>query len=553
MPSSARPAGILDQTALLAADVVDDARTQLMTALRFLDVALWRMPLARRRLARPAGTDGYLFYLDPLRVLGQFQSDGNEVMRDYLHAILHCVFRHPFDERHPDEALWDLSCDIAVESCALELVGLRWPSERDALRQRAVNTLKQACPRLTAAKLYNVLAVALDIAADAPRGSRPSGSAASGQAGASPSLPSTLTPRFVESLPELFVRDDHSVWTREEERFAAQLRLDEDAVLIGAGEEHLRGQRAAELQEEDDAEPSPAVDMPGAPAPSAGGPAAEGQVEGGDRLVSADAFAQGEALFAGMEGVPQADFDGITWTDISHLVSIDMEAFTGKAGIEAGTFEVNLSVANRKVYDYRDFLKRFSSPSEEMKVSTEEFDYVYYTYGLSRYGNMPLVEPLEYQESDRVREFVIAIDTSASCAGGLVRHFVEKTFDVLKSTAAFGRKVNVHVVQCDCEVRKDVKISETADIDDSFAEFTARGFGGTDFRPVFAYVDELVNARELANLKGMIYLTDGIGTYPEEPPDYECAFVFVTDEGQRRQVPPWAMKVLMSGDEILEL
>ncbi len=35
------------------------------------------------------------------------------------------------------------------------------------------------------------------------------------------------------------------------------------------------------------------------------------------------------------------------------------------------------------------------------------------------YGNMPLVEPLEYKETDRVRDFVIAIDTSESVRGRL--------------------------------------------------------------------------------------------------------------------------------------
>lgn len=65
--------------------------------------------------------------------------------------------------------------------------------------------------------------------------------------------------------------------------------------------------------------------------------------------------------------------------------------------------------------------------------------------------------------------------------------------------------------------------------------------------------DELVRDRELPNLKGMIYLTDGIGTYPEEAPDYDCVFVFVDEEGAAREVPPWAMKVLMTEDEILEL
>ena len=185
-----------------------------------------------------------------------------------------------------------------------------------------------------------------------------------------------------------------------------------------------------------------------------------------------------------------------------------------------------------------------------MKVSTEEFDYVYYTYGLSRYGNMPLVEPLEYQESRRIRDFVIAIDTSASCAGGLVRHFIEKTYDVLRSTAAFGRKVNVHVVQCDCDVRKDTKITSVRDLDGDFGEFVVRGFGGTDFRPVFSYVNTLIKNHEFVNLKGLIYFTDGFGTFPEQMPEYETAFVFLDEELNNYDVPPWAMKLILRKDEI---
>lgn len=531
---------LLAQAAELAGDIVDDARTRLMTALRFMDVALWRMPLAAKRLIRPLGTDGYLFYLDPVKLVSRYEGNENEVLRDYLHAILHCVFRHPFDERHPDVELWDLACDIAVESCAMELAGLRWPSGLDAQRTRALDTLNQACPRMTAGKLYNMLAVALD-KEDCSNARRLVGT-----------LPPTITPRFVESLPALFVRDDHSLWTRKAERPVAQVAFEKDVQLIGSNSEYLHGERAEELEDEQDS-PKSSVDAPGGAAPSVGGAASEGMMEGGDRFNDAEAIEEGEASFADMFDVGKADFDDITWTDISHLISVEMEAFTGKAGVDAGTFELNLSVANRKTYDYRDFLKRFSALSEEMKVSTEEFDYVYYTYGLRRYGNMPLIEPLEYQESNRVREFVIAIDTSASCAGHLVKHFVEKTFDVLKSTATFGRKVNVHIVQCDCEVRKDVKISEMADIDESFADFEARGFGGTDFRPVFEYVQELIDAREFTNLKGLIYLTDGIGVYPVQPPDYECAFVFVDEACEGRTVPPWAMKALMTEDEILEL
>ena len=66
-------------------------------------------------------------------------------------------------------------------------------------------------------------------------------------------------------------------------------------------------------------------------------------------------------------------------------------------------------------------------------------------------------------------------------------------------------------------------------------------------------IDELIAMRELTNLKGLIYLTDGIGKYPEKPPDYDTAFVFVDETQTDRPIPPWAMKVFMSEDEIIEL
>ena len=54
------------------------------------------------------------------------------------------------------------------------------------------------------------------------------------------------------------------------------------------------------------------------------------------------------------------------------------------------------------------------------------------------------------------------------------------------------------------------------------------GFGGTDFRSVFAYVDDLIRQGAFSNLKGLIYFTDGYGTFPERKPDFEAAFVLKT-------------------------
>ena len=54
-----------------------------------------------------------------------------------------------------------------------------------------------------------------------------------------------------------------------------------------------------------------------------------------------------------------------------------------------------LSKQNWKKQDYREFLRKFSVIREEPEVDTDTFDYIFYSYGLSLYGNMPLIEPQE--------------------------------------------------------------------------------------------------------------------------------------------------------------
>lgn len=78
------------------------------------------------------------------------------------------------------------------------------------------------------------------------------------------------------------------------------------------------------------------------------------------------------------------------------------------------------------------------------------------------------------------------------------------------------------------------------------------GFGGTDFRPVFSYVDELIRKKEFTNLKGMLYFTDGCGIFPQKQPDYHTAFVFVDDDYNNYEVPVWAIKLILQTNEIME-
>lgn len=232
------------------------------------------------------------------------------------------------------------------------------------------------------------------------------------------------------------------------------------------------------------------------------------------------------------------------WKKISERVKADLKSFTrSRAGTQG--LEKNLAEATRDRYDYSAILKRFTVMGEDMTVNDEEFDYIYYTYGLERYGNMPLIEPLEYKDAKKVKEFVIALDTSASCRGPVVRAFLNKTYSLLKGSENFFTKINVHIIQCDNEVQSDTKITCDEDFQEFLAHGRLQGFGATDFRPVFDYVDSLLEQGEFENLKGLIYFTDGYGIYPERMPGYDVIFAFLEEDEMRRSVPPWSMKVII--------
>lgn len=232
------------------------------------------------------------------------------------------------------------------------------------------------------------------------------------------------------------------------------------------------------------------------------------------------------------------------WKKISERVKADLKSFTkGKTGAE--TLVKNLEEATRENVDYEELLKQFTVSGEDMCINDEEFDYVYYTYGLREYGNMPLIEALEYKEVKKVKEFVIAIDTSASCRGEIVRAFLNHTYSILKTAESYFQKMNLHIVQCDSEVRSDTKITSQEEFDTFMQYGKLTGFGATDFRPVFEHVDKLLEQGEFENLKGLIYFTDGYGIYPERMPKYDVIFAFLEEDEYRAPVPPWSRKVIV--------
>ena len=241
------------------------------------------------------------------------------------------------------------------------------------------------------------------------------------------------------------------------------------------------------------------------------------------------------------------------WKKISERIKAELKSFSEDKSDDKSILQ-NLEEATQDHYDYGSFLRKFSVSGEDIRINDDEFDYVYYTYGLSLYGNLPLVEPLEYKDVNKIKEFVVAIDTSGSCRGAVVQAFLNKTYNILKSSENFFRKVNIHIIQCDSEVRRDTKITNDEDFETFMREGQLEGFGSTDFRPVFAYVDKAIECGVFENLKGRIYFTDGYGVFREHKPshNYDTAFVFLEDDYEKPPIPPWAIKLVLPAEDLEE-
>lgn len=238
------------------------------------------------------------------------------------------------------------------------------------------------------------------------------------------------------------------------------------------------------------------------------------------------------------------------WQDIRERMETEMETFSKEASQDSGSLLEQVQVENRQRYDYREFLRKFSVLKEEMRVDPDSFDYIFYHYGMDLYGNMPLIEPLETKELEKVEDFVIVIDTSMSCKGELIRKFLEETYSILSEKESFFRKINIRILQCDERVQSDVKIENREQLQDYMEHMEIKGLGGTDFRPAFVYVDGLVSEGAFSKLRGLIYFTDGYGTFPVRMPSYDAAFVFWREDYQDVDVPPWAIKLILDEESL---
>ncbi len=428
----------------LCTRILYNARNELYLNLRYLDVALSSLGFEADPSCQGLGTDGFVIYFHPDVLRMMYERGRVTVNRAYLHMVLHCLFCHMDTRGKRGTRLWNLACDIAVESVIddLYLSCVRLPPSM--LRRDWHGRLKRRLQVLNAEGVYRTLGKMLQ------------------EPG------SGLDKRMMERLEAEYFVDDHSRW---------ELPQDNPKTSV----------------------------------------------------------------------VRQNQ-----WNKNRDRLQTEMETMGSQQEEESKSLLEQVQVENRERYDYRRFLRKFSVLREEMQMDEDSFDYVFYTYGLELYGNMPLVEPLETKEISRIEDFVIVIDTSMSCSGELVLRFLEETYDVLCQSDSYFRKTNIHIIQCDEQVREDRLITCKEEMEHYMKEFTVIGQGGTDFRPAFEHVNQMLGRGAFRHLRGLLYFTDGEGIYPVKRPGYDTAFVFVKDQYTDISVPAWAIKLILEPEQLLE-
>ena len=531
--------------------ILDASRTELYLSMRFLGPALhslgWIMDLSTAFV----GTDAAMIRFNPNYLFQLYVNRPRFLNRTYLHMILHCVFCHMFTAREKeDRELWDLASDIAVDAI-IDSMEYRAVAElTPEYRQKWYSRLEEEIHVLTAERIYQYFI--------------------------------ERKRNYLEEmqLAQIFAYDDHCFWERmedEEENPSGENSRQKDSDNSPSG--NTDSKNDSENDSENDS--GHGNDDPDSKKDSQTGNKENNKEENKEKNSERNARRQrpsGRQDEGGNKDSDRRNGDekndekngekntheksvrklkkienlNRQWKETSERMEAELLASGKEASQDRGSLDRILSISNRRRTDYREFLRKFAILREVTTIDPDSFDYGFYNYGLEVYGNMPLIEENEYREMNRIRTLVIAIDTSASCQEILVQRFLNETAAVLRNIGQFFSSSEVHIIECDEHVQDEIVVRDISDLEKYAESFHVKGGFGTDFRPVFSYIEEKRRTGEIRDMEALMYFTDGMGIYPEKPTDYDTAFVFFNDEElDDTKVPDWAMKLYIRGEKLV--
>ena len=548
--------------------ILNQSKIELSLSMRYLSRALDKLSFQMDFNTRRIGTEGEKIHFHPEFIFQLYVESPQKLYRLYMHSLLHCLFRHMFKTEDKEEELWNLATDMHVEYVldSMDIPLLYRPAY--PFREKYFQKLEKEVKSLSAERIYAYL------------------------------LEQNLSYEEKERLESEFVKDDHSFWAKlgEEERPVDTEEVEgtedtegtEEAEKTGDTEgkrnteavedtgspeaenepnspnkpsnPKKQGNQEEKEEEKEESSPNDLTEDRNSPSQSAkdGDSQSDTEKDGeGREKENNGAQGSGESKEPEKEGQSNKEKESSEdaerreerrraldkdWEDIGKRTEEEMK--DDKEGDKSEKLSWFLHLEHKNHTPFQDFLRKFSVDREELKTDPESFDYGYYYFGLSQYGNMPLIEENEYREKRKIPELVIAIDTSYSTKGEMVKRFLEEALAILADKGAFFSKCRVHIIECDDRIRKDLLIEDAEEMERYRERFEVSGGYGTDFRPVFHYIEDLQKKGELKELKALLYFTDGRGRYPKYAPSYTAAFIFPKGEDiDDENAPFWALKL----------
>lgn len=209
-----------------------------------------------------------------------------------------------------------------------------------------------------------------------------------------------------------------------------------------------------------------------------------------------------------------------------------LSSFIKNKGGDSELFKTRKKMANDKIEDEWDYAatlaknvasKKSSTPLGldrfGKKVKAKDIDWRFELYNAinrhmrNNYAFMPPNKKHLYRgvalpslTSDTL-SLVVAIDTSGSIKEDILGAFISEFKSIMENFPT----VAIELLIADAKVHEHYTFQGGENMN-----FALKGGGGTDYRPVFDYVDT-----HISNSSMLLYFTDGEGIFPRIPPAYE--------------------------------
>jgi predicted metal-dependent peptidase len=197
-------------------------------------------------------------------------------------------------------------------------------------------------------------------------------------------------------------------------------------------------------------------------------------------------------------------------------------------GLLGAMAEEEIRAGRRATVSWEDLLARFVTGIRRSDFRTFPFNRKHIHRGLY----------LPSLGAPGPQHLVAAIDTSGSITLPLAERLLAE-LDALRAAT----ECELTVIQCDAAVTSVQTFDpwESSILPDGGAGFRLVGRGGTDFRPVFEWLDSEA-ALELPPADAVLYLTDGFGMFPAREPEVPVSWI-VTPRGASAGSFPFGMVI----------